>query len=52
MDKRPEELPISSFVLQTLKLQLDLKTFDDIIFWAAGCTVFFPLAYSPKFGFY
>ena len=41
MDKRPEKLPISSFVLQTLKLQLDLEKFDDIMFWAACCTAFF-----------
>ena len=49
MDKRPEKLPISSFVLQTLKLQLDLEKFDDIMFWAACCTAFFGFLRAAEF---
>ena len=48
-DKRPEKLPISSFVLQTLKLQLDLEKFDDVMFWAACCTAFFGFLRAAEF---
>ena len=43
------KLPITSFVLHMIKLQLDFTNFDDVMFWAACLTAFFGFLRAAEF---
>ena len=43
------KLPITSFVLHMIKLQLDFTKFDDVMFWAACLTAPFGFIRAPEF---
>lgn len=43
------KLPITSFVLHMIKLQLDFTKFDDVMFWAACLTAFFGFLRAAEF---
>ncbi len=44
-----EKMPITLLVLSTLKVNMDLTAFDDIMLWAACCTVFFGFLRAAEF---
>ncbi len=51
LDNKPskEKMPITSLVLHTLKLHLDLAVLDDLMIWAACCTAFFVFLRAAEF---
>jgi len=46
--QQPQKCQITALVLHTLKLQLELSKFDDIMLWATFCTAFFAFLWAAK----
>ena len=49
MTGRPPKLPITALVLHTLKPQLDMCQYNDVMFWAACCLAFFGFLRAAEF---
>lgn len=48
-EPKAPKLPITALVLHTVKMQLDLSNFNDIMFWAACCCAFFGFLRAAEF---
>ena len=46
---RPPKSPITALVLHTLKPQLDISKYNDVMFWAACCLAFFGFLRAAEF---